>query len=113
MALDYTDVLAGVIDALNEVGIPMVVQRLNGTTYGQVGKGSGLFTADKQANETSSRSALLASTAIRTREVLLSPSFKDVRVNDRLIADKATYTVTSVETIRPTTTTLAYRCEVT
>ena len=111
--MDYTWIQGEVDTTLKEVGMKMTVQRLNGTAYMKVGSGFGVFVDDTQTNESQSRSSLLANTAVRTRKAILSPSFKDVQANDRLVADKVTYTIKSVTAYRPTTTTVAYEIEVT
>jgi hypothetical protein len=97
---------------LAQLGIPVEIQRITSTGFAKIGVGRGIFIADKAEDEAQTRSALLASTSQRARSVLLSPVFRDVQPNDRLVADRVTYTITSVETIRPTDVTLAYKVEV-
>lgn len=108
----YDEMRALAFEMLDEFGMPMSVERLSAGAYVKVGSGKGAFVEDKQENESRTPSAILASTAIRNRTAVLSAAFKGVQANDRLVADKVTYTVKSVTTYRPTTTTIAYEVEV-
>jgi hypothetical protein len=112
MAYDYSSIATKVNAALARVGLKIEVQRLASGAFTKVASGYGVFVEDAQENEGQSSSSVLASTVIRKRKLMLSPSVKTIQVNDQLIANKVTYTVTAVSAIEPTSTTLGWEVEV-
>lgn len=108
----YGEMRTLAFEMLDEFGMSMTVERLSAGAFAKFSSGKGAFIEDKQENESRTPNSLLAHTAVRNRTVVLSAAFKGVQANDRLIADKVTYTVKSVTTYRPTTTTIAYEVEV-
>jgi len=73
-----------------------------------VGSGFGIWAEQKAGYD--SNAAM--QTIVNTRVLLLSGSVKPPEDGDELVTKDGLFTVRSVETTRPTTTTLLYRVEV-
>lgn len=77
-----------------------------------VGSAYGIFVKAETKDETSSASSVLASTSQTVKGLLLSGLAKAPLVGDVLSADKGSWTVRAVDTVRPTTTTVLYKLDV-
>lgn len=95
-------------DLLKRNGLAVKVTRAGAN----VGTANALFTGSEAKNETSSSSSYMAQTSKTTKTVLLSGLAKEPQTDDLMVADKKTYRITSVEAVRPGTTTVLYRLEV-
>jgi hypothetical protein len=104
MTVNYKSIVQRVDSAFKKAGMQVKITRGDVT----VGTGYGLFVQSKATMESSP----LLQTTISQKVFKLSGAAKAPEVGDTLIANKETFTVKSVETTRPTTTTLAYVLEV-
>ena len=104
MALDFKLVQGKVNSAFAKIGTQVKVTRAGAS----VGTGYGLFVA----NTTKLESSGSFQTGLSTRTLKLAIN-KAPEIGDIVVVDKQTFTVTGVETVRPTTTTLLYTLELT
>ena len=108
MSLDYRAIQLRVDRALQQTGLRISVTRGDES----VGKGWAVFVAKSEADAESPGSAQMAQTATTTRQVLVSGLMRAPQTGDVVSADKESWRVLMVEAVRPTTTTLIYKCEV-
>lgn len=104
--LDYAPIAKRIDAALRKVGVPVKVTR-NGSA---VGAGYGVFVERKNSMDTTEP---LMQTTVRQRVLKLSGLAKPPAIGDTITVDKDEFTVSSVETTRPTTVTLVYTLELT
>jgi len=93
---------------LAKFGAPATVSR--GATA--IGTFKGIFVSSKTENSTASPSALLAQTSVGSKTLVISADTGEILVGDTVLFDSITYTIQAVDAVRPTNTTLLFKCEV-
>lgn len=106
--MDYAALAKTANTLLKGAGILVTVNRAGL----KVSSGYAVFVASKSENDDSNPSSLLAQTSITNKMLLLSGLAKEPMVGDTITADKITYTVQTVEKVRPASVTVLYKCEV-
>jgi hypothetical protein len=110
LTINYSDLQAKALSLIKTYGLKVTISRAGTkiiSTYG-------VFAKQDQADDTKSKSSILAQTEFSQRSIYLAAVGKVVpAVGDILASDKETFTIKSIETLRPGGTTVYYKAVIT